>query len=98
MISSMGGFSTKRSVTGYRADVRDISSAAETGDGVTSVPAIVEGPDLQIALNGTYINALLKALDVPEVKFGFNQHTEPVLITAIGEDAFLHVVMPMMLD
>lgn len=74
-----------------------ISAEAETGDGFTTLPTPIEGEQLKIALNGTFINAMLGALDVPEVMFSLTNAKSPALFKAIGEAAFTHVIMPMML-
>ena len=50
---------------------------------------------LEIAFNVRFLIDVLSALDTPQVALELNSSTNPGVIKAVGDDAFVHVVMPM---
>ncbi|MBN1487293.1 MAG: DNA polymerase III subunit beta [Anaerolineae bacterium] len=72
------------------------AASAESGQGSTGLVANVEGnEELEIAFNVRFLIDVLSALDTPQVAIEMNEPTNPGLIRGVGDDAFLHVVMPM---
>ncbi|MBN1873464.1 MAG: DNA polymerase III subunit beta [Anaerolineae bacterium] len=71
------------------------ADSAESGQGSTTLMANVEGGELEIAFNVRFMIDVLSALDTPQVALELNTPTSPGVIKAIGDDAFIHVVMPM---
>jgi DNA polymerase III subunit beta len=73
------------------------AASAEAGDSVNEVDAMVEGTDLEIAFNAKYLIDVLSQIDQPQVVLETTQPTRPGTIRPVGmgEDEFLHVVMPM---
>jgi DNA polymerase-3 subunit beta len=71
------------------------ADSAESGQGSTKLVANVEGGGLEIAFNVRFLIDVLSALDTPQVALELNSPTNPGVIKAVGDDAFVHVVMPM---
>lgn len=71
------------------------ADSAEAGQGSTRLAASVEGNDLEIAFNVRFLIDVLSALNTPQVALEMNSPTNPGVIRAVGDDAFVHVVMPM---
>lgn len=73
------------------------ATSAEIGDSVNDIDAMVEGNDLEIAFNGKYLIDVLSQIEQPQVLLETTQPTRPGTIRPVGmgEDEFLHVVMPM---
>lgn len=73
------------------------ANSAEMGDSVNEIDAMVEGQDLEIAFNAKYLIDVLSQIDQPQVVLETTQATRPGTVRPVGmgEDEFLHVVMPM---
>jgi len=77
---------------GY-ATIRATSS--ETGDNVAQVDAMVEGDEVEIAFNVKYMTDLLGVVNTPQVALETNSSTEPGVLKPVGQDGFIHIIMPM---
>ena len=77
--------------------VRLTATSAEMGDSVNELDALVEGTDLEIAFDARFLMDVLNQIDQPQVVLETTQSTRPGTIRPLGmgEDEFLHVVMPM---
>ena len=73
------------------------ATSAEMGDNINEIDAMVEGQDLEIAFNAKYLIDVLSQIDQPQVVIETTQPTRPGTIRPVGmgEEEFLHVVMPM---
>ncbi len=73
------------------------ASSAEMGDNVNEIDAMVEGGELEIAFNAKYLIDVLSQIEQPQIVLETTQPTRPGAIRplGLGEDEFLHVVMPM---
>lgn len=71
------------------------ADSSESGQGSTRLMASVEGGGLEIAFNVRFLVDVFSALDTPQVALELNSPTNPGVIRAVGDDAFIHVVMPM---
>lgn len=71
------------------------ASAAETGDNVAELDAMVEGDAVEIAFNVKYLVDALNVIDTPNVALETNAPTSPGVIKPVGRDDQLCVVMPM---
>jgi len=71
------------------------ADSAESGQGSTSLGASVEGNELDIAFNVRFLIDVLSALAAPQISLELNAPTNPGVIKPIGDDTFIHVVMPM---
>jgi DNA polymerase III subunit beta len=67
----------------------------ETGSNITQVDASIEGPELLIAFNVRFLREVLDVINTPNVSLETTQETSPGLIRPVGEDGFVHVIMPM---
>lgn len=77
--------------------VKLTATSTEMGDSVNELHASVEGDELDIAFNARYLIDVLSQIDQPQVVIETTQSTRPGTIRPLGmgEDEFLHVVMPM---
>ncbi len=73
------------------------ATSNDMGDSVNDLEAMIEGDDLEISFNAKYLIDVLSQIDEPQVVLETTQPTRPGTIRplGIGEDVFLHVVMPM---
>ncbi|HEY62074.1 MAG TPA: DNA polymerase III subunit beta [Anaerolineae bacterium] len=67
----------------------------ETGSNVTVIDASIEGIPLLIAFNVRYLREVLDVIKTPDVALETTADTSPGIIRPVGEDNFLHVIMPM---
>lgn len=77
--------------------VRLTATSAEMGDNVNELDAMVDGEEVEIAFNARYLIDVLGQIDEPQVVLETTQSTRPGTLRPIGlgEDEFLHVIMPM---
>lgn len=67
----------------------------ETGFNQTEIDASIEGPPLLIAFNVRFLREVLDVIKTPNVALETTLDTAPGVIRPVGEDSFLHVIMPM---
>lgn len=67
----------------------------ETGSNQTVVDASIEGPPILIAFNVRFLREVLDVIKTPNVALETTTETSPGVIHPVGEDTFLHVIMPM---
>jgi len=67
----------------------------ETGSNETLLDASIEGGELTIAFNVRFLREILDVIHTPNVVLETNVDTTPGLLRPVGEDNFLHVIMPM---
>jgi DNA polymerase-3 subunit beta len=67
----------------------------ETGSSQAMLEATIEGPDILIAFNVRYLREVLDVIKTPNVALETTKPTSPGIIRPVGEDGFLHVIMPM---
>jgi DNA polymerase-3 subunit beta len=85
-------------VPGAELEPGHISIAArsdEAGDNVGEIDATVEGEEIEIAFNVRYLLDVLSVVDTPQVVLETTTSGSPGVIKPIGEDDFIHVIMPM---
>ena len=77
--------------------VQLIATSNQLGDSVNKLDALVEGVELEIAFDVRFLIDVLGQIDQPQVVLETTQSTRPGTIRPLGmgEDEFLHVVMPM---
>ncbi len=71
------------------------ATSAETGDDVTQLDATVEGEAVEIAFNVRYMIDVLSVITTPQVALDTITSSTPGVIRPVGEEDFIHVVMPM---
>ena len=67
----------------------------ETGSNQTMLDASIEGSELTIAFNVRFLREILDVIHTPNVVLETNIDTTPGVLRPVGEDNFLHVIMPM---
>ncbi|MCH7554127.1 MAG: DNA polymerase III subunit beta [Chloroflexi bacterium] len=86
MLSGDGGESSRLAVS---------ARAEEVGDDLGEIDARMEGDDAKIAFNSKYLTDVLGVLAKGEVALETSSPSSPGLIRPLGNDHFIHVVMPM---
>ncbi len=71
------------------------ATSAEVGDNVNDLDAVVEGEGLTIAFNARYLAEVLSVLTSQQVGLETNAPTNPGVIRPVGDDGFIHVIMPL---
>ena len=67
----------------------------ETGSNQNQVDASIEGPSLLIAFNVRFLREVLDVIHTPNVALEVTSDTSPGVIRPVGEENFVHVIMPM---
>jgi DNA polymerase III subunit beta len=71
------------------------AQSEETGSNETIVAATIEGVGLLIAFNVKYLREVLEVIKTPNVALETTAQNAPGVIRPVGDDNFLHVIMPM---
>ncbi len=71
------------------------ANAAEVGDNTARVDATVDGQNTTIAFNSRFIADALGSLVASEVAFELGGPLAPGVLKIVGDDDYLHVVMPL---
>ncbi len=75
-----------------------LGANAERGDGVGEVDAAIAGESFQASLQAPYLLQVLERIASPQLAIEFlksNPHPAPVVLKVVGDDDFLHVMMPL---
>ncbi len=67
----------------------------ETGSNQTEIDASIDGTPLLIAFNVRFLREVLEVIKTPEVALETTVDTSPGVIRPVGDEEFLHVIMPM---
>jgi DNA polymerase-3 subunit beta len=67
----------------------------ETGSNQTEIDSSIDGSELLIAFNVRFLREVLEVIKTPEVALETTVDTAPGVIRPVGEENFLHVIMPM---
>lgn len=76
-------------------EVEISAHSEETGSNETIVEATVDGVPLLIAFNVKFLREVLEVIKTPNVAIETTAPNAPGVIKPVGEDSFLHVIMPM---
>jgi DNA polymerase III subunit beta len=71
------------------------AQSEETGSNETIVAATIDGVGLLIAFNVKYMREVLEVIKSPNVALETSAANAPGCIRPVGDDNFLHVIMPM---
>lgn len=71
------------------------AQSEETGSNETVLDATVEGDPLVIAFNVRFLREVLDVVNTPNVALETSAAAAPGVIRPLGDDTFLHVIMPM---
>lgn len=69
--------------------------ADETGDNLSEVEAMVNGGGVEIGFNVKYLIDVLSVVDTPQIALETTQPRSPGVVRMVGDENFLHVIMPM---
>lgn len=67
----------------------------ETGKSDIQIEAGIEGSGLLIAFNVKFLREVLEVIKTPNVALEANSNNTPGVIRPVGDDNFVHVIMPM---
>jgi DNA polymerase-3 subunit beta len=67
----------------------------ETGDNVGEVDATIQGEPIKIAFDVRYLLDVLAVIDTPQTVLETTAPNSPGVIKPVGDDDFIHVIMPM---
>jgi DNA polymerase-3 subunit beta len=76
------------------SEVTISANTSEVGSGEASVPAEIDGADIQIAFNSRYLLDVLNLLGSEKVTLGFNGPLSPGVVRPAGRDGYTYVIMP----
>ncbi len=71
------------------------AQSEETGTSEVPVDASIEGPGLMIAFNVVFLREALDVIKTPSVVLMTNANNTPGLLRPVGDDDYIHVIMPM---
>lgn len=71
------------------------ATAAEVGDNVGELDAIIDGEQAQIAFNARYLADVLGVIATPQVSLEMTGPSSPGVVHPVGGEGFTHVIMPM---
>jgi DNA polymerase-3 subunit beta len=71
------------------------AQSEETGNSEVQIDANIDGDGLLIAFNVRYLREVLDIIKTPSVALETNANNTPATLKPIGEDEFVHVIMPM---
>jgi len=77
------------------SEVEISAQSEETGSNETIVEATVDGIGLLIAFNVKFLREVLEVIKTPNVAIETTAPNAPGVIRPVGDDSFLHVIMPM---
>jgi DNA polymerase-3 subunit beta len=94
--SNVARFDIKQSSGEMQPSEVEISATSEeTGKNETIVEATVDGGGVLIAFNVKFLREVLEVVKTPNVALETSAANAPGVIKPVGDDKFLHVIMPM---
>ncbi len=73
------------------------ATSAEIGDNANDIDALIEGEGVTIAFNARYLTEVLGAITAQKVGLETNTATNPGVLKPVGDEGFIHVIMPLQL-
>lgn len=71
------------------------AQAQETGDNQSELEGDVKGPAVEIGFDARFLVDVASVIDTPQLAIETTAAKAPGVIRPVGDDSFLHVVMPM---
>jgi DNA polymerase-3 subunit beta len=93
--SNVARFNIKTSSESEPGSVEISAQSEETGSNETVVAATVDGVSLLIAFNVKYLREVLEVVKSPNVALETSAANAPGVVRPVGDENFLHVIMPM---
>lgn len=75
--------------------VEIVGQSEETGFNQSTVDATIEGENLVIAFNVSFLREALEVIKTPNVALETTSNTTPGVIRPVGDENFVHIIMPM---
>ncbi len=72
-----------------------VESAAEVGQNVGELDAVVEGEQMEIAFNGRYLIDMLNVIGTEQVVLETTNPSRPGILKPMGDENLIYVIMPM---
>ena len=94
LIASASANIVKLSISGNGESGVTVTANADVGDYEGQVEAAVEGDGTTIAFNARYLNDVLSNVDAEQFALELNGPLSPGVFKPVGDDAYVHVVMP----
>ena len=66
----------------------------DTGDSIAELDASMEGQDTKIAFNGKYLAEVLSTLNNQQISIEMNGSSNPAVFRSVGDDNYIHAIMP----
>lgn len=70
------------------------SNNPDIGKAFESVPAVIEGNELEIAFNAKYVADILKNIDAEQLVFSLNTSLSPASIKPANEENYTYIITP----
>jgi DNA polymerase-3 subunit beta len=94
--SNVARLNIKSAASDLQPSEVEISAASEeTGKNETIVEATVDGSGVLIAFNVKFLREVLEVIKTPNVALETSAPNAPGVVRPVGDDQFLHVIMPM---
>jgi DNA polymerase-3 subunit beta len=93
--SNVARLDIKGSNSGASSEVEISATSEETGKNETIVEATVDGSGVLIAFNVKFLREVLEVIKSPNVALETSAANAPGVIRPVGDEDFLHVIMPM---
>jgi DNA polymerase-3 subunit beta len=77
------------------SEVEISATSEETGKNETIIEATVDGSSVLIAFNVRYLREVLEIIKTPNVALETSAPNAPGVIRPVGDDGYIHVIMPM---
>ncbi|HJZ50131.1 MAG TPA: DNA polymerase III subunit beta [Roseiflexaceae bacterium] len=71
------------------------ANAAEVGDNTSAHDATIRGAGGVVALNATYLADAIDAIATPRIAIHYSSAQQPIIVTGVGDETYIHVAMPM---
>jgi DNA polymerase-3 subunit beta len=84
-----------KSANGGSGEVEISATSEETGKNETIVEATVDGSGVLIAFNVKFLREALEVIKTPNVALETSAPNAPGVVRPVGDEDFLHVIMPM---
>jgi DNA polymerase-3 subunit beta len=94
LIASSSANVVKLAIAGDGAGTVAVSANAEVGENEGEIEAAVEGAGTTIAFNARFLIEVLQNMSGEQVALEFNGPLSPGVIRPVGDDDYVHVIMP----
>lgn len=71
------------------------SDSNQVGENNSKVKVVESSGEGSTTLNGRYVSDAIGAIDVSELKFSYSEGVLPCMINPVGDDSYIHIIMPL---